>query len=235
MTRCSQFLAATLLAACWLAGASRAGAQPTVGQIDTFTSGTQGWGSGPGGNPNPPIQSTTGGLSPTDPFLLIRSSGLEGPGGRLVAINGSQWAGNYLGSGIGSITMDVNNFGPSDLYLRLLFADALGGPPTNIAISLNPIFLPAASGWMSVTFPIIPSGLGALLGTVNGALSNATEMRIFNNQAFDFPGPGIGIPLVNAMLGVDNITAVATPEPATLVLVLSGALALVPFRRRLRR
>jgi hypothetical protein len=73
--------------------------------------------------------------------------------------------------------------------------------------------------------------LTALLGTVNGALANVDDFRIFHNPDPAFPGPPIGPPRVEALLGVDNIRAV--PEP-TAVLLLAGGLgtALCRMRRR---
>jgi hypothetical protein len=214
-----------------LTHASLAVGQVQLGQRDTFQSGTQGWVAGPGGHPAPPSVVGTGGPGGlNDAYLLVRALGGGGPGSRLSAINFAQWTGNYLAAGIGAISMDVNNFGPDDLFLRLLFADPTSGPPSNITISLASVFVPAGSGWTSVVFPIGPSALLALLGTTNAALSGATELRIFHNPNPDFPGPGVGIPTVAADLGVDNITA--TPEPATAILVGSGILALLLARRR---
>jgi hypothetical protein len=54
-------------------------------------------------------------------------------------------------------------------------------------------------------------------------------LRIFHNPAAAFPGPAVGIPTVNAVLGVDNINA--TPEPRTWALLVSGVLLLLGRRR----
>ena len=75
----------------------------------------------------------------------------------------------------------------------------------------------------------------AVFGSVNTALTNATELRLFHNPAPAFPPPPIGPPAVNVRLGVDNITAAAVPEPATLLLLgtgLAGISAAVRKRRR---
>src|SRR5215204_1078583 len=60
----------------------------TIGQVDTFADGTtMGW-FVPGMSPNPPINEPTGGPAGVgDGFLQLRSSGLEGPGGRLAVLN----------------------------------------------------------------------------------------------------------------------------------------------------
>jgi hypothetical protein len=132
--------------------------------------------------------------------------------------------------------MDVNNFGPDDLYLRLLledFPDAPGLPPINLALSSEAVVVPAGSGWTTVHFSLLPSGLqSGGLGTVEGALRNVDTLRIFHNPDPTFPGPNIGIPPVSAELGVDNITASPIPEPGAWWLAAGGA-AFVFTRRYL--
>lgn len=187
-------------------------------------------------HPSPPENIVTGGPAGAgDNYLQLTAIGGGGPGSRLAVLNESQWSGNYLALGLGSITMDVNNFGPDDLYLRLLFEDfpAIPGPPDNLALSANAVFVPAGSGWVKAVFPVFPAALvTGGLGTVEGALAGVDTIRIFHNPDPTFPGPGVGIPVVNAVLGVDNITASAIPEPATWALMGTG-LAFALLRKRL--
>ena len=185
----------------------------------------------PGASPNPPTNESDGGPTGAgDAFLMVVATGISGPGGRLSVLNDSQWAGNYLG--VTSIRMDVNNFGPSDLYLRLLFEDLEGfGPPVNLALSANAVLVPANSGWISIEFLISPADLVVeTFGTVEGALANTDTLRIFHNPNATFPGPPTGIPPVNATLGIDNISAV--PEPGTILLFAAGILALFAVFRK---
>ena len=226
-------LAFALAVAC----ATDAVAAPIV-LLDTFEDGTtQGWGV-PGPSPLPPANVSTGGPGGTDDnYLLVRAGSTIGDAGsRLSVINFDQWTFDYLAAGTESISMDLNNFGPADLYLRLLFADPVMGPPSNVAISTDAIFLPAGSGWTSVVFPIAPGDLTALLGSVNTALAAPTELRIFHNPDPDFPGPPNGIPTVTAELGVDNISAVVNtaPEPSTMLLLGLGVAAAISRRRASR-
>jgi hypothetical protein len=188
-----------------------------IGQVDNFEDGTtQNWvinllGMGSPPPSTLPVNVPTGGPAGAgDNYLRLTSTGSDGAGGRLVGIQYQhQWAGNYLAAGITAIRMDVQNFGQTDLYLRLLFADPLNGPPQNEAVSITPVFLPVGSGWRSVTFPVGTSFLTPDVGSVAAALTNATEFRIYNNA-------GLGLPSrVAGSLGVDNITATVIPEPAT--------------------
>ena len=206
----------------------------TVGQIDDFQDGTtMGW-FVPGASPNPPANVPTGGPGGAgDAYLQLVATGGAGPGSRLAVLNVDQWGGNYLASGITAIQMSVNNFGPEDLHLRLLFEDfpdAPMMPPDNLALSANAIVMPAGSGWMTILFPVTAADLvGGGLGTVLGALIDVDTIRIFHNPAPEFPGPGVGIPTVNATLGVDNIHAV--PEPGAIWLLGGGLMAVVGWRR----
>ena len=204
----------------------------TRGQMDTFAANAENWfaGAGPGGGvpPLPPVREPGGGpAGAADSFLQITSIGSNVPGGRLVAMNATQWAGDYLAAGIDAIEMDVRNLGTADLTLRLLFEDPAGGAPLNVAATSGGIFLPAGSGWMRARFEIAPAALLAISGDPGAALSGTTLLRIFHStqQPPDplFPGEPIA-----AVLGIDNVTAV--PEPASVILLLAG-LAVVGARR----
>jgi hypothetical protein len=207
------------------------GPSGAFGQVDTFEDGTtMGWGV-TGGTPGtvhpaPPVNVNTGGpAGGGDSFLRVTAVGGIGAGSELSVQNGSQWAQDYLAEGLSAIRMDVNNFGPGDLYLRLLFEDfpAAPGPPENVALSAAAVFVPAGSGWMQIAFPIESSDLISPLGTAAAALGDTDVLRIFHNPLAEFPGPPGGIPAVNAQLGIDNVRAV--PEPAGLVLGMMGCVA----------
>ncbi len=202
----------------------------TIGQIDTFEDGTTaGWVVGLLGALHlaPPENVPRGGPGGVDDnFLLLRSAGSGGAGSHLTVLNPDQWAGNYLAAGIGTIRMDVANFGDTDLALRLLFEDPQGGPRQDHAFSKVPILLPAASGWATVSFPIDPAALQADAGSVDAALMNATVLRIFHSTYSTYPGESI-----TASLGVDNIQAIrAVPETTPTLGLL--ALSLLAFRSR---
>jgi hypothetical protein len=227
--------------ACLLSLPAAVRADPVVGQVDTFENGTtQNWQVGPDAPPAAlPVNVLSGGPAGADDnYLRLSARGGNGPGSKLSVINESaRWTGNYLASGVNAITMDLRNFGPSDLSLRLLFAGPFGPMgPTSLALTSDAIFLPAESGWTAVTFLIGPENLTAGLGSVTEALSGVSELRLFHNPAPFFLGPGgNSIPSVSASLGVDNIRAAAIPEPGTLALVATGLLPLAGAVVRKRR
>jgi hypothetical protein len=205
-----------------------------IGQVDTFNDGTtQGWftGGGPVGGtpPNPPTVISTGGPAGAgDAYLQLNSRGGEVPGGRLVALNASQWAGNYVAAGVTGIEMDLRNFGSTDLALRLYFEDPIPGPPVNEAITSFTVNLAAGTDWTRVLFPITEADLIGLAGDISTLLSGTTVLRLFHGTAPDFPGE----PIVG-LLGVDNIRAIgqAIPEPASFALLFAGAVMLGTRRR----
>jgi hypothetical protein len=218
--------------------------QVSATPIDTFEDGTaMGWffGGGPFGiAPQPHENVATGGpLGADDNHLRLTSTGTSGPRSRLTGTNGSQWSGNYLAAGITSITMDARNLGLNDLFVRLAFEGFGASGPVNIAYT-NAVFLPAGSDWTPIAFSLLPGDLTAFLGNVNGALTNSTFVRLYHSEAPNVPNPDFPIPSLTAVLDVDNIgtqngaTPASVPEPATLSLLLSGAV-LGLWRERSRR
>jgi hypothetical protein len=210
-----------------------------IDNLDDFEDGsTMGWFVGDPTHPFPPVNIATGGPDGMDDaYLRLTATGQPGPGSRLAVLSGPQWAGNYTAEKITHLRMDVNNFGPSDLNLRLLFEDFGGlGPPLNLALSAEAVLVPAGSGWQTVSFAITSDSLiPGIFGSVNGALMNADTVRIFHNPVAEFGGPNIGPPMVNVQLGLDNIsTFSAIPEPGTYVAGLGLAIwcAAIWLRRR---
>jgi hypothetical protein len=208
-------------------GAGDAGAV-TIGQIDTFQNGTTlGWtaGGGPFGQtpPVPPFVTMSGGPAGIDDaYLTITSQGGQGPGSRLTAFNISgQWSGNYLTSGIAAIAVDLRNLGSTELTIRLEFENPFAGGDeavTNTGIVLSP-----GSDWTHAIFPIGLGSLTSLEGTVRGALTNTSVLRIIHAPGLTDSAPIAGV------LGVDNVAAV--PEPATSALIAAALLAVCTYRR----
>jgi hypothetical protein len=198
----------------------------TLGTVDTFQDGlTAGWTSG-NNHPTPPVVVTSGGPEGADDaYLLVRSSGTTGAGGKLLVFaTGTQWKGNYTQAGVTGLTMDVNNLGNTDLSLRL----HLMGTGGLTADSLAPIFVPAGSGWTAITFSLDPADLS---GAAAAVLGDLTEFRLFHAVSDPYP-PAVPIA---ATLGIDNVTAV--PEVSSALMFGAGlatlaGMVLAPRRRQ---
>ncbi|WP_337176673.1 PEP-CTERM sorting domain-containing protein [Paludisphaera sp.] len=220
-------LACALVACACLLLPSPASADPIVGQVDDFEDGTtQGWlinllGMGSPPAEALPINVPTGGPGGADDhYLRLTSLGVTGAGGRLVALNlDSRWTGDYLSAGVAMITMDLINLGSSDVSLRLLFESVGATGPTDVASTNDSVFLAAGGGWTSATFRVGLDDLTASLGSVEAALTSASVIRLYHGPDPGFPGPPIA-----AQIGVDNIRAAAIPEPASIAMLLVGAI-----------
>ncbi len=227
-------LLGTLLALTLAGPAPRADAL-VLGQVDTFASGTtEGWQVGLLGaaHPAPPTVVNTGGPTGSgDAYLRLSAVGGSGPGSRLSVLNLGQWAGNYTGLGIATLEMDLINLGSTDLSIRLMLENPLGGPPTDVAVSNFAATLSAGGAWTHIAFTIDPSEFTALAGDAGTALASATVLRIFHAT-----GVGAAEPVVG-QLGVDNISAgpAAPPrpvdEPSTAPLAVLALLAILARRR----
>ena len=176
-------------------------------QWDNFQGGTtQSWTSG-AVNPNPPIVVLTGGPAGIeDAYLLLTATGNQGAGGRIAVYNQSQWAGDYLTAGVTVVSMHLQNFSTSPLNMRIVIRGAGGD-----FWSVNPVMLPAQSGWQVAPFSLAASELtgGANL---NATLGNVTQVRIIHSVAGGYQGD-----IVDATLGIDNITAADNPLPVELI------------------
>ena len=212
---------------------SQAGRAAIVaGQIDTFEDAlnpTLNWSNG-ASNLTPADRLDGGPGGAGDHYMRLRSSG-SGAGGRLVVFNSQQWAGDYLDAGVSAIQMQVNNSGATNLSLRLLLIDFANGQSMTSAAAVN---VPSGSGWTTISFPLAPDHLTG--GDYATTMANVGELNLLHSPAEPPVLSRQLTPPIVATLGVDNITAVAVPEPAAGAVVALGCVDMMSRggRRRAR-
>jgi hypothetical protein len=205
-----------------------------VGQLDDFEDGTtKNWVVGLLGaaHPAPPVNVPNGGPGGADDaFLRLTSIGGGAvAGSKLAVINLVQWAGDYTAAGVTGISVDVRNFGPDTVDLRLLLENPKGAPPTDSAIT-PAVVLASGSDWTNVSFSLAPADLEVLRGSVATLLGDVTVLRFFHGSADAFPGESL-----TALIGIDNVRALGAapvPEPGSLALLGLGLAGLGLSRRR---
>ncbi len=217
MNRLSWLVSASLLCAF----ASKAQSQVFVGQIDTFQDGTlMDWA---GGDVLTNI-STGGPGGAGDRYLQMVSRGGIGPGSRLGATNEAQWTGNYLTAGVNRIDVDLRNESAQDLFIRIVLynTDAVRWTSTNAFL------LASGSGWTHLQYSIAEADLTEVMGAMSYAetFSAITQLQ-FRHQT-GAPNPQGTV--IAAQMGMDNVEAV--PEPATLLVLLTGGFSLIRRKRK---
>jgi hypothetical protein len=225
--RLTRSVAATIaVGALLFAGSAKA---IVVGQTDNFEDDTlQNWANGGVPGVPPVLNINTGGPAGAgDNFMQVTSDGV-GVGRYLTVFNRSQWLGDYIGTGVIAIEMDLRNLGSVDLNIRLAFKQFVGsGGPGYLSA---PISLLAGGGWQHVVFSITPGTMIAVAGPSDFTtfFSNGFgELRIINEAGTD----NLNGDAVAGQIGVDNIHAV--PEPgAVALLAIAGLLALTVARRK---
>ncbi len=164
-------------------------AQITLGQIDEFTDGTDGW-----------LRGTA-----TNGELVLTADGMSS-GGKLVTFNQAQWSSDYLSENITHIRMHISNSSSEDLSMRV----ALGnGPDANSGTwyaCTNAIEVPSGSTDQLLEFPIAESELTLVTGTTdyNTVFGNIATLRILHSESTSAQGDAIV-----AEISIDNIEAVS--------------------------
>lgn len=212
----------------------------SIGQIDTFSDGTlQGWAMGRDAITLSHMFNVGSGgpAGAGDGYLEVIADNTAVAGGRLTFFNKAQWSGDYLGTGVSAIAMDLYNFSSSEaLNLRLAlnggFLDAGFNLIGGLFASTASVSLDSGSGWTHVVFSLDPADLVSISGRsgttgndVLATLGNVLELRLLNSAVPDWEG----LP-VSATLGIDNIQVV--PLPPASWLFGSGLLGLGLLRRR---
>ena len=153
---------------------------------------------------------------------------------------GSVWTGDYIGAGVGFIDLWVDNRSVGvNLNIRIAF-DGPGGWFTSAAEEVK-----AGSGWTNLSFDLDKSNFTYLAGTGDTASFSDTMTMVSNFEIFS----SVGLPTLSpndggqhlqgdeivADMRIDDISAVAIPEPRTYGLaigMLVVAFAVIKRRRR---
>jgi hypothetical protein len=215
---------ASLLCGVLLAlGATRASAL-TLGQTDTFTSGAQSWANGHGAG----TTALGGPAGASDSFLSVTADG-SGATGLVTIFNRTQWLGNYVTAGVTEIDLDLRNFSPVTLSIRLAFKQSTLGGATPGYLTLTPFTITNDGLWHHATFQITAASMKAVNSPTayNTLMAAPAEFRIINEAG----STNLDGDFVVATLGIDNVKAVPEPRTGLLLIGLSGAL-LLPRRRR---
>ena len=211
--------------------------------FDDFQDGTvMGW--GPDFAMNTFVDADAGPAGAGDFALRVSSDGnpFDGRvGSRSVAYNQDQWLGDWTGTGITSIEFDARNPSAIDVELWIGIAGPGGvgsAGSGNTWVSLNSAALTAGQDWTHFSIPVLASdfeeatnhSFGDIVSTLQGVtqirLLNNIEGRIDPNTPNNFIGDEVEVDWY-----VDNIAAIAVPEPASLGLLGVAGLTLVRRRR----
>jgi len=203
-----------------------------VGQIDDFEDGTtDSWANGG----IQPVNIANGGpLGLNDNYLQV-SSDSSGMNGRLTVFNRNQWLGNYISAGVNEIALDLNNLGTTTVSIHLAFKSATFNGASGYLTTI-PVQLAPNSGWQHFSFSITPAAMTAIGGpsAFNTFFSNPAELRIINESGTT----SLNGDLIAAEIGIDNIAAIAVPEPGSLILIVAIGgtyLGWTKLRRGLKR
>jgi hypothetical protein len=203
-----------------LAGGSLCSAQVSLGTVDSFEDGTiMNW----LGATRTNAQGGPGGAS--DRYLRLDNGGT---GNKVAMFNAeARWVGDYRGAGVSGISVDLNNFGPATMEIRLVLFGATstgGGRWTSTSAAV----LPANSGWRSFTFPVAQSSLTSVFGAVpyDSLIGNVTQIMFRHDPGTPSAGGATG----DGLVGFDNIRAV--PAPGTAAALLGAGMVLAARRRR---
>jgi hypothetical protein len=150
-----------------------------------------------------------------------------------VAVNTSQWIGDYAAAGITTLLLDVRNENAFPLEMRVGLAQgAVGsGGAGDTYVSASAVSVAADGQWHRIALSLAPGAFAPHAANSNpapdaaAALANVSHFRLLHNPAANFLGAN-----VPATFFVDNIRAV--PEPGGMLLAAGGIGSALLMRRR---
>jgi hypothetical protein len=184
----------------------------SVGQLSTFTVDLEGWSQGRAFDGAGVMRATGGGPAGAgDPHMQIIADAGGTHGGIVVFNLTPGWSGDYRSVGVTAISMDVKNFGPDNLMLRVALGSSAA--PMNGGTwfsSITPAILLAGGDWTNIEFPLAEPEMALIQGELSfvDLLSNVVSLRILHSLIPDDQG----LKNVEATLGVDNILAIGIPS-----------------------
>jgi hypothetical protein len=207
---------------------------PSVAAItlatSTFDSGSDGW--------MPWTTSTVASPTPGNPYLNIAADG-SGEKGRLLTFNrSSSWVGDYLGSGVTHVELDVANMSiVDDLQLRV----AIGNRSSPMVadgtwwVSNAAITRTTDTPWIRVSLSLLEADLHKV-GNEMGQLGTDTYEQTFADiRAIRIMSSNVGTAAIGdeffGPVGIDNVSLMAVPEPRS-ALLFGAAFGLALTRRR---
>jgi autotransporter-associated beta strand protein len=182
----------------------------TLNQVDSFQGITDNWTDGHSGN-NVLVVGTGGPNGTGDPYLQV-SSGSFGVEPRLITFNQMQWTGNYTAAGVGSIQLDLKNFGTASLPIRITIRDLIGNSGVGGYSSTTPFTLPSDGQWHLATFNLNAASMTAVSSPTDPlavVLTKVADLRLLSSAAPSVIGDSI-----SARIGIDEITALPPPPSA---------------------
>jgi hypothetical protein len=217
-------LAAILAGGFFVLSAAVAPAAIVAGQTDTFQDNTTAdW----GGGDDLSVQS--GGIAgPGDLYLHLESFGGSSSGSKLATYNAFEWSGDYAAAGVTAISMDLLNPNTTPVATPLNMRLVLFGPSGSQWASTNGVVIPADNQWHHASFsteevdlvPVIPGD------SYSQMIGNVSKLMVRYDAS---ASPSTGGSTFAGTLGIDNVTAVAVPEPTGVTIL--GAAAIVLLMR----
>jgi autotransporter-associated beta strand protein len=180
----------------------------TLNEVDSFQGSADNWNNGV-------VVGSGGPAGDGDSFLEL-SSGSMGLKPRLITLNQMQWTGDFVAAGVGSLTMELKNFGSSALPMRVTIRDVAGNSSVPGYSSTNPFMLPADGQWHLAEFSLTAADMtavnpsGGTLDPFSYMLMNVAEFRILSSTV-----PAVVGDVIDAQVGIDEITALP-PPPASI-------------------
>lgn len=174
-----------------------------LSQIDDFQDGSSAGWSVNNGFINVPTAQDQGPVGTGDYALFMSTSDMRVS--RLVVLNVAQWKGNWTGTGVKQVSLNVRNPNAFDLSMRLGIAGPSGQGPggSGDTYVTDSITVAADDSWHALTFNVTSSAFHSTGGTdIVTALTDVTQFRVIHNPDDSYLGA-----FVEGAFYLDNIQA----------------------------